>query len=266
MKNPIFFILCILLLTCACTNTSEKANDIREITTPLDSPNIDSLFRQTMEIEAHKADYDQIRATIKAANWEDSTRLQLFLAKQKPKMLTFTTFDDAGEPAGEGVYYFDQTAFPFAEKISGGEGAFYSVFFKDGGFVPFSNINSTLKLQESNNFARNYRRALSAKEINVFMQKFPTIKYQNISFDQDSSFLLKTLSNLRLRTAPSISSNTIVVIPKDSLVQFLAATTLTDTVETMSWIWYKVKMQKSNQIGWVFGHPKYLMVVDDEHY
>jgi hypothetical protein len=267
----VFYVVLILLLAQACINSPEGAGDTLKMATNQDTTsrnliNIDTIFKQVMKIEANKPHYDLIEAKIKAADWEDTTQLQLFLTKQEPKILNFTTFDDAGEPAGEGAYYFDQTAFPFALKISDSDGEFYSVFSKNGGFVPFSNINSILKLQESNSFAKNYRSALSAKQISDFMQKFPTIKYQNISFNQDSTFLLKTLANLRLRTAPSILSNTIVVIPKDSLVQFLAATAVADTVEMMSWIWYKVKMQKSGQIGWVFGHPKFLMEVDDEHY
>lgn len=272
MNKLNFCVVFILLIAQGCINPPEKVDDTLKVskskdTIPISNPiNIDTIFNQIMKIEADKANYELIESNIKAANWEDTTHLRLFLLKQQPKILTFTTFDDAGDPAGDGVYYFDQTAFPFAIKISNQVGEFYSVFLKNGGFAPFSNINSTLKLQQSNNFSKNYRSALSAKQISDFMQKFPAIKYQNVSFNQDSTFLLKTLTNLRLRTEPSTSSNTVVIIPKNSLVQFLAATKVADTVETMSWIWYKVKVQKSNQIGWVLGHPKFLMEVDDERY
>jgi hypothetical protein len=96
-----------------------------------------------------------------------------------------------------------------------------------------------------------------------------------------------SLLNIKLETVnPSLNSGPVITTYVDSVelrekpingkitcflkhherLFYLGSTKELDLQKNLQWVWYKVATEDKKQIGWVFGHPQYIIDLNDENW
>ncbi|HWY35758.1 MAG TPA: hypothetical protein VNX68_14025, partial [Nitrosopumilaceae archaeon] len=172
-----------------------------------------------------------------------------------PRKLLFRSYDESLTTGGQEMYYFDDTG-----KVMGHinlmigatihdiySGQIVMIYTKSG-----KNINSS---QLSNDEMSNYILADAKYVIDYYLSNFEGLKYSTFDVSNNTSYILKTLVNTTLRSAPDFKASAIKEIVRGVGLFYLDRSLKKDSVSGKGkWIWIKVK-DKGKNVGWIWGHP-----------
>jgi len=92
------------------------------------------------------------------------------------------------------------------------------------------------------------------------------IKRETVNPSLNSMPVITTyLDSVELREKP-ISGKILCFLKRHERLFYLGSTKELNVKNNLQWVWYKVATEDKKQIGWVFGHPKYIIYLNDENW
>jgi len=101
-----------------------------------------------------------------------------------------------------------------------------------------------------------------SKKLSDFMQFFQALSFQNIKPSVKAGPSIWTIKPISMKERPNKNSKNVLNLKKHSELIYLGSSEKRDTVENNIWIWYKVSTL-DNKTGWIFGHPKYVDLINE---
>ena len=92
------------------------------------------------------------------------------------------------------------------------------------------------------------------------------IKRETVNPSLNSGPVITTyVDSVELREKP-IDGKILCFLKRHERLFYLGSTKELDIKYHLQWVWYKVATEDKKQIGWVFGHPRYIIGLNDENW
>lgn len=92
------------------------------------------------------------------------------------------------------------------------------------------------------------------------------IKRETVNPSLNSGPVITTyVDSVELREKP-INGKVTCFLKRHERLFYLGSTKELDVKNNLQWVWYKVATEDKKQIGWVFGHPQYIIDLNDENW
>ena len=92
------------------------------------------------------------------------------------------------------------------------------------------------------------------------------IKRETVNPSLNSGPVITTyVDSVELREKP-IDGKILCFLKRHERLFYLGSTKELDVKNNLQWVWYKVATEDKKQIGWVFGHPRYIIGLNDENW
>ena len=257
----------ILILFISCKNEQRKINDTGNVKTynVANNDNKDSLFYKRAFL------YDSLISSIDSNNlshlqfdfgvpmgWAsyDSFDSAVHLYYDRDSVVRFINQSDIN------YFYFDKQGQLFASRYQLDDKTITTVF--DTPMFVYNGHFKEIKVMVTDSSAIMPSRFDVFKTVSDIMPFCKHLTYKNFS-DNNKGWLI-TLGDhwIDLKVYPEKSSKTIKRLKPQSELYYIEPGNQQDTIDNVVWIWYKVKT-KNGDIGWIFGPPCYVDILDDEN-
>jgi hypothetical protein len=267
---PYIPVIC-LLLACNSHPVANNADSITAVAAAAEMLPVDTTVNINMRMHA----VDSIVSHIKAQHLEqqaaylppmhpnDTLFTQLYFKDKIPARLSYTTFEDSGEPFGMACFYFDPL-FSIIHERTFGEEVVYGVVMRDGKYFSFSKSlkDNTLKFDETPESTVDYNTGGFLKYINDLIQLYPGFKFDIPVVKLKGDFALRVIQPVALYAAADTNSMIVDKLQPHTRIGYLQSSVERMEYRGKTWIWYKVK--SGEKVGWVVGHPDWVEEITGE--
>lgn len=195
---------------------------------------------------------------------KDTLFLKLYYKNNKPIMLTYTTFDDAGLAKGFGAYYFNEIGFLIGQNLYLGTKNIFEIYRPNNRIFKFKLNNDIIEIINIDSISAKYREAIAILYLDIYMQLFDSIKYKTSMVSDDISPILSTNTEVLVFNQPSINSEQSFKLEIGQKINFIKTNKQIIKVDDLKWLWYYIKTS-DGKYGWVFGHPNFVKIINDEN-
>lgn len=259
------------VLFLACGN-SRHVNEEFDIKSSPEVPLLDSTNKQSFNlfdsdkyilfIDKNESSLKSISGFIFHELLTDTLRLELFYYHNKPVKLKYTMFEDGGDAIGIGSFYFDNSGYVFANKLSYDYFDIVELFVGDNKILKYKKNGAELEVLKMNPEAGLYRESAAVKQLDDFMLILQDSSYTAPKPSIKSPPILQTLEEVFVYENP----DTLKLVGKLSRYEqliYLGNNRKFDVVNGKIWSWYYIANTKGLK-GWIFGHPDCLGDFNDE--
>jgi hypothetical protein len=200
---------------------------------------------------------------------KDTIKIWVCLNTSKARRVAYSTFDEGVEESSDlGFYYFDQKGMLFASKLNSGQEQMVSLFLEGNNLAVYSKRSGKISIQKrigAHSKLDSYEIALAVKEVQDLMQLYPEVMFSTPKIDSGTKVILKIRKAMPLFAQSTLSSRGIKALKPNDNVTYLGSAKEPVKFDGQSWVLYNV-ITSTGDFGWVFGHPEFLIVPNDENY
>ena len=191
-----------------------------------------------------------------------TTRLEGYVdSLHNIQKLIIKGIDDKGNKYVE-YFYFDYQTGSIIYLWTVQDGKAIYIFTRQRNVIFYQNIKGKEDICELDTLSKE-------SSISTFMSKLdPYLALLKLKRETVSTSLLwgpglqTSCNGVEFRTSPH--GKVIRLLNLHEQLFYLGCTKDLDNQKNLKWVWYKVATKDNKQIGWVFGHPKYIMELNDE--
>ncbi|MCK9640545.1 MAG: hypothetical protein M0R39_11615 [Prolixibacteraceae bacterium] len=198
-------------------------------------------------------------------NGNDTTKLEGYVDKSRnlQKLIVKGTNNEGGQYV-ESVYFDNYN-----------DNIIFSIPFQDGVVnTIFTKKRDVILYHEKENRTDivDLKPIYKESKISTFMARLDpylsllNIKRETVNPSLNSGPVITTyVDSVELREKP-INGKIICFLKRHERLFYLGSTKELDVKNNLQWVWYKVATEDKKQIGWVFGHPQYIIDLNDENW